>query len=98
MKAKITMKNVLIPLERNDYVQYGSCNILFLRGYDQCQFFFKLVKCQDQKIKYLQKDLITKDIHVKYQSSSTHYSKSYKQDLSFKKVGQTFRSRLQGQK
>ena len=27
-------------------------------------------KCQGQKIKYLQKD-----IHVKYQSSSTHYSK-----------------------
>ena len=25
----------------------------------------KLVKCQGQKIKYLQKDLITRDIHVK---------------------------------
>ena len=37
--------------------------------------FFQLVKCQGQKIKYLQKDLITRDIHVKYQSSSTHYSK-----------------------
>ena len=37
--------------------------------------FFKLVKCQDQKIKYLQKDLITRDIYVKYQSSSTLYSK-----------------------
>ena len=34
--------------------------------------FFKLVKCQDQKIKCLQKDLITRDIHVKYQSSITH--------------------------
>ena len=30
--------------------------------------FFKLVKCQGQKIKYLQKDLITRDIHVKYQT------------------------------
>ena len=38
-------------------------------------FFFKLFKCQGQKIKYLQKDLIKRDIHVKYQSSSTHYSK-----------------------
>ena len=37
--------------------------------------FFKLAKCQGQKMKYLQKDLITRDIHVKYQSSSTHYSK-----------------------
>ena len=36
--------------------------------------FFWLVKCQGQKIKYLQKDLITRDIHVKYQNSSTHYS------------------------
>ena len=25
--------------------------------------------------KYKQKDLITRDIHVEYQSSSTHYSK-----------------------
>ena len=38
-------------------------------------FFCKLVKCQVQKIKYLQKDLITRDIYVKYQSSSPHYSK-----------------------
>ena len=38
-------------------------------------FFFKLVKSQDRKIKYVQKDLITREIHVKYQSSSTHYSK-----------------------
>ena len=35
-------------------------------------FFYELVKCHDQKIKYLQKDLIEKDIHVEYQSSSTH--------------------------
>ena len=37
--------------------------------------FLKLVKCQDQKIKFLQKDLITRDTHVKYQSSSTRCSK-----------------------
>ena len=39
--------------------------------------FFNVVKIQDQKIKYLQKDLIKRDIHVKYQSSSTHCSKVY---------------------
>ena len=50
-------------------------SIFFLRSYEQCQFFFKLFKCQGQKIKYLQKDLIKRDIHVKYLSSSTHYSK-----------------------
>ena len=60
---------------KNDYVQYGSSSILFFRSYDQCNFFFKLVKCQDQKIKYLQKDLTTRGIRVKYQSSSTNYSK-----------------------
>ena len=37
--------------------------------------FFNLVRSQDQKIKYLQKDLITRVINVKYQSSSTDYSK-----------------------
>ena len=42
-------------------------SILSLRSYDQCHFY-KLVKCQGQKIKYLQKDLITRDIHVKYQT------------------------------
>ena len=42
-------------------------SILSLRSYDQCQFCFKLFKCQGQKIKYLQKDLIKRDIHVKYQ-------------------------------
>ena len=45
----------------------------------------KLVKCQDQKIKYLQKDIITRDIHVKYQSSSTHYSKVISKIKVFKK-------------
>ena len=36
--------------------------------------FFKLVKCQGQKITYVQNDLITRENYVKYQSSSTHYS------------------------
>ena len=52
--------------------------ILSLRSYD-------LVKCQGQKIKYLQKDLITRNIHVKYQSSSTHYSKVISKIKVFKK-------------
>ena len=43
-------------------------NMEALSIYDQCQFFLKLFKCQGQKIKYLQKDLITRDIHVKYQT------------------------------
>ena len=34
-------------------------------------FFFK---CQGQNIKYQQKDLITRNIHVYFQSSSTQYS------------------------
>ena len=33
----------------------------------------KLVECKGHKVKYQQKDLITSDIHVKYQS--THSSK-----------------------
>ena len=46
--------------------------ILSLRSYDD---FFLIGQMLRSKIKYLQKDLITKDIHVKYQSSSIHYSK-----------------------
>ena len=30
--------------------------------------FFLFVKCEGQKTKYLQNDLITMDIHVKYQT------------------------------
>ena len=62
-----------------------STRILSLRSYDQCQFFFKLFKCQGQKIKYLQKDLIKMDIHVKYPSPSTHYSKVISKVKVFKK-------------
>ena len=60
-------------------------SILSLRSYDQCPFFFELVKCQGKMIKNLQKDLITRDIHVKYQSSSTHYSKVISKVKVFKK-------------
>ena len=38
-------------------------------------FFQKLVKCLGLNVKYQQKDFITMNIHVKYQSSSTHCSK-----------------------
>ena len=44
------------------------------------------------------KCLITKNTHVKYQSSSTHCYKSYKQELNFHKMGHTPRSRSQGKK
>ena len=57
-----------------------------------------LVKCQAQKIKYLQKDLITRNIHVKYQSSSTHYSKVISKIKIKKKISHTLRSRSQGKK
>ena len=63
-------------------------------------FFFKLVKCQGQKVKYLQKDLITRDIHVKYQSSSTHCSKVISKVKDFKKwvklLGQSHRVKNNG--
>ena len=37
--------------------------------------FKKIGKCQGQNVEYQHNVLITRDIHVKYQSSSTHYSK-----------------------
>ena len=48
------------------------CNMEALVSYPKevmtnVNFFFKLFKCHGQKIKYLQKDLIKRDIHVKYQ-------------------------------
>ena len=51
-----------------------------------------MIKCQGQKVKYKQKDLNTRDIHVKYQSSSTHYSK----DISKIKVLKSW-SKVKGQ-
>ena len=61
-----------------------------------------MAKCQGQKGKNQQKDLITRNIHVKYQSSSTHYSNviskvKYSKDRPDSKV-KVARSRSQGQK
>ena len=65
----------------------------FSRSYD-CHFFKEQVKCKDQKVKYQQKDLTcnTRNIHVKYQSSSNHYSNFINKVIVFKKY-----ARLQGQ-
>ena len=41
--------------------------------------------CQGQKVKNQQKDLITRNIHVKYQSSRTHCSKGIYKVKVFKK-------------
>ena len=52
-------------------MQYGSSSILFLRSYDQFNFLkLKLIKCQAQKVKYQQKDLNTRDTHVKYNTKA----------------------------
>ena len=47
-----------------------------------------MVKCQGQNIKYLQKDL-KRDIQVKYQGSSTHYTKVISKIKVFEKIGQS---------
>ena len=57
--------------------EMAMCNMEALVSYPKevmtnVNFFKTLVICQGQKIKYLQKDLTTRDIHLKYQSSSTH--------------------------
>ena len=52
-----------------------------------------MVKCQIQ-----QKDLITGNIHDKHQSPKTHFSKVISKDNVLPKIGQTPRSRSQGQK
>ena len=51
---------------RNDHVQYGNSNILFLEIITNVNFYLKMVKCQGQKVKYQHKDLITSNIHVKF--------------------------------
>ena len=55
-------------------------------------FFFKTVKCQGRKVKYQHKDLITRNIHVKYQSSSTYCSKVISKVKNFER-----QVKLQGQ-
>ena len=48
------------------------CNIYILKVMTNVDFLKKLVKCLGQKVKYQQKDFITGNTHVNYQSSSTH--------------------------
>ena len=59
-----------------------KCNMETLISYfseimTNVYFFFKMVKCQGQKVKYQHKDLIKSNIHVKYQSSSTDHSSNF---------------------
>ena len=56
----------------NVHVYHENSNIHYLELWPMwvCIFFSKYVKCQGQ-----QKDLITGNIHVKFQSSRTHCSK-----------------------
>ena len=48
-----------------------------LVSYDQCIFFFNWSNIKDRKVKYQLKDLITRDIHVKYESSIHKLSAKY---------------------
>ena len=44
--------------------------LFIIRNYDHCNFFLKIG--QGQKDQYQQKDLIAKNIHVKFENSSIH--------------------------
>ena len=55
-------------------------------------------RSQGKKWWYQRKGLVTRNAHVKYQSSSTHCSKVKKQGWSFQKMSKAPRSRSQGQK
>ena len=70
--AKIARKNILIPVKRSCQKKYGSSNIFFF--FSEVMPISKLVKYHGQKVEYQQNNLITSDIYMKYQSSSTHYS------------------------
>ena len=68
-------QNILIPLVNSCHKKRQFCNVealiyIFI-SYDKCHFFI------GQKVMYKQKDLtfVTRNIHVKYQSSTSHYSK-----------------------
>ena len=54
-----------------------------------------MVKCQGQKVKYQHKDLITRNIHVKYQLEALALTI---QSQSIQNAGQIPRSRSQGKK
>ena len=80
------------------------CNMEALVSYfsevmTNVNFFLNWSKLKIKRLSTgLQKDLITRDIHVKYHSSNTHYSKVISKVKVLKKMGQTPRSRSQGKK
>ena len=55
-------------------MQYGGSNIFFLEVMTNVNLKNKIGQMSRSNIKYQHKDLITINIHVKYQSSGTHYS------------------------
>ena len=67
--------SMILSQEMNIWNTVCCSNILFFRRYVQCQFFKRLAKCQN--IKYQWKDVIIRNIHLKYQNSSTHCSKVF---------------------
>ena len=58
--------------------------------------FKKKVKCQGQKVKYQQKDLITGNIHEKYKSSCTHCSKVISKVQVFKQNWSNSKGKVSG--
>ena len=74
--TKITRTNILIPVEwsctRNDHLHCGSYNNYFLKVKTTVNFF----KGSNAKVKRLctkeRSYIYQKNIHVKYQSTSTH--------------------------
>ena len=77
-------------------MQYGGSNILFFLEVMinvTCNLKNKIGQMSRSNIMYQHKDLITRNIHVKYQSSGTHYSNCFNSKVKvFKKW-----ARLQGQ-
>ena len=82
-------KDKYFDTSRKFFSQEMTCAIwklyyLFLRLFFK-GFLKTLVKCQGEKIKYQQKDLVTRNIHAKYQSSNTCYSNVINKVKVFKK-------------
>ena len=53
-----TSRNILSQELKKDHVQYGSYYILYLRSYDQCQYFF--LNWTNVKLKVISKIIISK--------------------------------------
>ena len=68
-----TRTNILIPVERYCHKKW-PCAIWKHSLITNVIFSKRFIKCQGQKVKYQQKYIITRDIHVKYQSYSNHNS------------------------